>query len=66
MCSNCYNFLQTCDKNWVPKFVCREQGQCMAFKLVELNNMAAYLDTDAEMLGNLTIAQIRVSYLSLL
>lgn len=32
----------------------------MAYKLVELNNMAAYLDTDAEMIGNLTIAQIRV------
>ena len=34
----------------------------MAFKLVELNNMAAYLDTDAEMIGNLTIAQIRVRF----
>jgi len=32
----------------------------MAFKLVELNNMAAYLDTDAEMIGHLGIEQIRV------
>ena len=52
---------QTSDKNWIPRFVCREQGQVMAFKLVELHNMAVYMDTEAEVFGNLTIAQIRVS-----
>ena len=61
MSLNCLTLqFQTSDKNWLPRFVCREQGQVMAFKLVELHNMAVYMDTEAEIFGNLTIAQIRV------
>ena len=44
---------QTCDENWSPKFVFREQGNIMAYKLVELQNMAAYLDAETEMFGGL-------------
>jgi len=31
---------------------------------LELNNMSAYLDTDAEMIGNLSIVEIRVRIFS--
>jgi hypothetical protein len=34
----------------------------MAFKQVELHNMAAYLDVDAEMIGNLPFAQLKVPF----
>ena len=44
---------QSCDENWIPKFVCREKGQKMAFKLVELENMAVYVNNDDELLGSL-------------
>ena len=52
---------QTCDDQWTPKFVTREQGQHMAFKVVELHNMAFYLDTQAEMFGDLPAETIMVS-----
>ena len=48
----------TCDENWTPKFVYRDpqghNGQYMAYKMVEMTNMAAYLNTDAEMYGHLS------------
>ena len=43
---------QSCDENWIPKFVHREKGQKMAFKLVELENMAFYINNNDEMLTN--------------
>ena len=51
----------TCDENWTPKFVFREQGQNMAYKMVEMTNMAAYLNTDADMYGHLPPNELRVS-----
>ena len=49
----------TCDENWTPKFVYREQGQNMAYKMVEMTNMAAYLNTDAEMYGDLSPTELK-------
>ena len=56
----------TCDENWTPKFVYRDPaaaaaagGQYMAFKMVEMTNMAAYLNTDATMYGHLSIADLK-------
>ena len=49
----------SCDQNWTPKFVSRDQGDVMAYKIVELQNMAAYLNTDAEILGGLSILELK-------
>ena len=49
----------SCDQNWTPKFVYREQGETMAYKVVELQNMAAYLNTDAEIFGGLAIIELK-------
>ena len=49
----------SCDQNWTPKFVYREQGESMAYKVMELQNMAAYLNTDADMFGGLTIVELK-------
>ena len=49
----------SCDHNWTPKFVSREQGDIMAYKIVELQNMAAYLNTDAEIFGGLPILELK-------
>lgn len=49
---------QSCDENWVPKFVFREQRDVMAFKLVELDNMSIYLNKDAEMFGDLPTEEL--------
>ena len=45
---------QTCDDTWQPRFVSRNPalGQLDAFKLVELEGMAAYLDTSCRGLGD--------------
>lgn len=51
---------QTCDENWTPKFVHREHSQPMAYKLVELQNMATYLNTEAELFGTLPVAELKV------
>ena len=40
---------QSCDANWTPKFVQREAGiDMMAFKLIELQNMSVYVNSDTE------------------
>ncbi len=47
---------QSCDENWAPKFVFRETGNVMAYKIVELQNLAAYLNSaseDEEMYGSI-------------
>ena len=49
----------SCDQNWTPKFVYRDQGETMAYKVVELQNMAAYLNTDVELFGGLTITDLK-------
>ena len=46
---------QTCDETWQARFVTRNPalGQLDAFKLVELEGMAAYLDTSCEGFGDI-------------
>ena len=54
---------QTCDDAWSPKFVHRDPAapsqQIMAFKLVELQNMAAYFNFDCDMLGDLDVKELK-------
>ena len=46
---------QSCDSNWVPKFVQRDKhGDNMAFKLIELQNMSAYVNTDTQSFQSVT------------
>ena len=47
---------QTCDQTWSPKFVNRDPllGQLDAFKLVSLSGLSVYIDTEAEMFGDLS------------
>lgn len=45
---------QACDENGVPKFVHRDPTSAMAFKLVELNGMSAYLTRTPDLYGNLS------------
>lgn len=61
-CGFCLESLaaQSCDENGTPRFVHRDPDQKMAFKIVELNNMAAYLNMDDEMLGDLPISELTV------
>ena len=52
---------QTCDEEWTPRFVQRDpSSQAMAFKLVELNNMAAYLNLNGELFGDLGVKDLMV------
>ena len=54
---------QTCDETWNPKFVHRDpasqQQQIMAFKLVELQNVAAYFNFGCEMFGDLGVEELK-------
>lgn len=43
---------QTCDENWIPKFV-SSSGQDIMYKLLELNGLAVYWDTSSEMYADL-------------
>ena len=45
----------SCDRNWIPssKFVQREPGDMMTFKLVELQNMAVYINVGGESFSEL-------------
>ena len=45
---------QSCDANWVPKFVQREAGDMMAFKLIELQNMSVYVNCQTESFQSLS------------
>ena len=45
---------QSCDANWTPKFVQREAGDMMAFKLIELQNMSVYVNSKTESFQSLT------------
>ena len=51
---------QTCDESWQPRFVTRNPalGQLDAFKLVELEGMAAYLDTSCKGFGDTPCQQL--------
>jgi hypothetical protein len=52
----------TCDESWNPRFVHRDPtAQNMAFKSVELQNMAAYFNLDTEMFGDLEPSQLTAS-----
>ncbi len=52
---------QTCDELWNPRFVHRDpSSQKMAFKMVQLQNMAAYLDLDMEAYGDLEPEELAV------
>lgn len=39
---------QSCDQNWIPKFIQREPGNSTSFKLVELQSLAMYVNTDGD------------------
>lgn len=53
---------QTCDEEWNARFVQRDPGsQAMAFKLVELNNAAAYLNLNTELYGDLEMTELMAS-----
>ncbi len=53
---------QTCDENWSRKFVHRDHASAAAtaFKLVEIQNTAVYLNTEDEMLGGLSMEELSV------
>ena len=38
----------SCDDQWIPKFVQRQPGNIMSFKLVELQNMAVYVNVGGQ------------------
>ncbi|XP_036356919.1 vacuolar protein sorting-associated protein 13D isoform X3 [Octopus sinensis] len=48
---------QSTDENWVPCFVYRNVNEMM-FKLMELNNLSLYFDTNVQLIGDLPMAQI--------
>ncbi|KAL3882451.1 hypothetical protein ACJMK2_028789, partial [Sinanodonta woodiana] len=48
---------QSTDGTWVPKFVSRYDADMMR-KLVDLQNFALYLDTNAMLLGDLTCSEL--------
>ena len=51
---------QSCDERWVPGFVseCRDN---MRFKLLELQQLDVYWDTQAQMYSDMAIGQLAVS-----
>ena len=51
---------QSCDERWVPGFVaeCRDN---MRFKLLDLQQLDVYWDTQAQMYSDMSIGQLAVS-----
>ena len=48
---------QTCDENWIPKFMAATNNGTM-FKLVELDRLSVYWDTADEMYSALPVAEL--------
>lgn len=48
----------SCDQNWIPKFIQRDPSDLMSFKLVELQNMAVYIDIGGQRLSDLPRDQL--------
>jgi vacuolar protein sorting-associated protein 13A/C len=53
--------MQTCDENWKPELVSGDSGY--SFKLVKIENMAFYWDTNAEMYGDKSHGELAVSFI---
>lgn len=50
---------QSCDDNWMPKFMSWESGGTM-FKLMELQALAVYWDMKADLLGDMPLGELAV------